>query len=112
MYTHRPLRVLLPLRLKPFTPIMPRPYSPKLVVGMDNHFSIRGFRAQNYQFELFELVLSSKLDKRFPVEQFEATVSHSAVPSPLLICRSSRSTWTTTAATTNKQTIKHINRQH
>ena len=30
-------------------------------------------RAQISQFELFELVLLLKLDKRFPVEQFEAT---------------------------------------
>ena len=39
-------------------------------------------RAQIYQFELFELILSSKLDKRFPVEQFEATASQSTAPSP------------------------------
>ena len=31
------------------------------------------------QFEPFELVLFLKLDKRFPVEQFEATVSKSTV---------------------------------
>ena len=37
-------------------------------------------RAQTSQFELFELILSSKLDKPFPVEQFEATVSQSTVP--------------------------------
>jgi hypothetical protein len=30
--------------------------------------------------ELFDLVLLMKLDKQFPVEQFEATVSQSAVP--------------------------------
>ena len=36
------------------------------------------------QFELFELILLFKFDKQFPVEQFEATVSQSAVPSPLL----------------------------
>ena len=41
-------------------------------------------RAQIYQFELFELVLLSKLDNQFHVEQFEATVSQSTVPSPLL----------------------------
>ena len=39
-------------------------------------------RAQISQFELFELVLLLKLDKQFPVEQFEATVSQSTVPSP------------------------------
>ena len=42
-------------------------------------------RAQIYQFELFELILLLKLDKRFTVEQFEATVSQSAVPSPPLL---------------------------
>ena len=38
-------------------------------------------RAQIYRFELFELVLLLELDKQLPVEQFEATVSQSAVPS-------------------------------
>ena len=38
-------------------------------------------RAQIQQFELFELILLMKLDKQFPVEQFEATVSRSTVPS-------------------------------
>ena len=33
--------------------------------------------AQNYKFELFELILIWKLDRRFPVEQFEATGSQS-----------------------------------
>ena len=41
-------------------------------------------RAQVVQFELFELVLLLKLEKQFPVEQFEAIVSQSAVPSPTL----------------------------
>ena len=39
-------------------------------------------RAQFVQFELFEFILLSKLDKQFPVEQFEATVSQSTVSSP------------------------------
>ena len=39
-------------------------------------------RAQIDQFELFELILL--LDKRLPVERFEATVSQSTVPSPSL----------------------------
>ena len=47
-------------------------------------FSIRAFRAQISQFELFELVLLLKLDKQFTVEQFEATVSQSTGPSPPL----------------------------
>ena len=34
------------------------------------------------QFELFELILLLKLDKRLPVEQFQAAVSPSTVPSP------------------------------
>ena len=41
-------------------------------------------RAQISQFELFELILLLKLGKQFPVEQFEATVSQSTVPSPPL----------------------------
>ena len=32
-------------------------------------------RAQNVKFEFFQLILLLKLDKQFPVEQFEATVS-------------------------------------
>ena len=42
-------------------------------------------RAQIDQCELLELVLLLKLDKQFPVEQFEVTVSQSTVPSPPLI---------------------------
>ena len=54
-----------------------------------SNFSIRAFRAgieraRICQFELFEPILSSKLDKQFPVERFEATVSRSSVPSPPL----------------------------
>ena len=41
-------------------------------------------RAQVSQFELFELILLLKLDRQLPVERFEATVSQSTVPSPLL----------------------------
>ena len=40
-------------------------------------------RAQISQFELFELILIWQLDEHFPVEQFEAAVSQSTVPSPL-----------------------------
>ena len=39
-------------------------------------------RAQIVQFELFEFILLSELDKQFPVEQFEPTASQSTVPSP------------------------------
>ena len=42
-------------------------------------------RAQISQFELSELILLLKLDKQFPVEQFEATVYQSTVPSPPLL---------------------------
>ena len=38
-----------------------------------SNLSIRAFRAQVPQFELFELVLFLKLDKQLPVEQFEAS---------------------------------------
>ena len=41
-------------------------------------------RTQIYQIELFKLILLLKLDKQLPVEQFEAAVSQSTVPSPLL----------------------------
>ena len=41
-------------------------------------------RTQISQFECFELILVLKLDKQFPAEQFEATVSQSTVPSPPL----------------------------
>ena len=50
-----------------------------------SNLSIRAFRARISQLELFELILLLKLDKQFPVEQFEATVSQSTVPSPPLI---------------------------
>ena len=39
-------------------------------------------RAQMSQFELVELILLLRLDKQFPVEQFEATIPQSTVPSP------------------------------
>ena len=41
-------------------------------------------RAQIYEFELFELILLLKFDKQIPVERFEAKVSQSTVPFPLL----------------------------
>ena len=40
--------------------------------------------AQIDQFELFELILLFELDTKLPVERFEAAVSWSTVPSPLL----------------------------
>ena len=39
-------------------------------------------RARISQFELVELILLSRLDRQFPVEQFEPKASQSAVPSP------------------------------
>ena len=41
-------------------------------------------RAQICQFELLELFLLLKVDKQFSIEQFEATLSQSRVPSPPL----------------------------
>ena len=41
--------------------------------------------SQIAQFEFFELIFSLKLHKRFPIEQLEATVSQSRVPSPLFV---------------------------
>ena len=41
-------------------------------------------RARISQLELLELILLLKFDKQFPVEQLEATVSQSTVPSPHL----------------------------
>ena len=41
-------------------------------------------RAQIYRFELFELIPLFKVDKQFPLEQFEAMVSQSTVPCPPL----------------------------
>ena len=37
-------------------------------------------------FELFEFILLLELDKQFPVEQSEATVSQSTVPFPPVRC--------------------------
>ena len=45
-------------------------------------FSIRAVRAQIVQFDFVEFIILLKLDKRFPVEQFEAAVPQSTVPSP------------------------------
>ena len=44
-----------------------------------SNFSIRAFRAQISQFELFELILLSKLNKQLSVERFEATASQSRI---------------------------------
>ena len=47
------------------------------------------------QFELFELILLLKLDKQFPVEQCEATVSQSTAPSPpSCLCGAMPCPWT------------------
>ena len=56
----------------------------KMILGRGDAAVGNPRRAQISQLELFELVLPIKLDKQFPVEQFEATVSQSTVPSPLL----------------------------
>ena len=41
-------------------------------------------RAQIYHFVFFELILFLELDKQLPVEQFEAAVSQSTLPSSRL----------------------------
>ena len=61
-----------------------------MVLGRGDDTAGSPRRAQISQFELFELILFLKLDKQFPVEQFEATVSQSTVPSPLLRCRNGK----------------------
>ena len=53
----------------------------RLKLGREDDTVGNPHRAQISQFELFELILLLKSDKQFPVEQFEATVSQSAVPS-------------------------------
>ena len=56
--------------------------------SLSSSFSIRAFWAQIYKFKHFEIILLFKFGKRFPVEQFEATVSQPTVPSPpLMIAR-------------------------
>ena len=54
-----------------------------VVIGRGDDKVGNPHRAQIHQFELFQLVLLLKPDKRFPVERFEAAVSQSTVP-PLL----------------------------
>ena len=43
--------------------------------------------AQNYQFELFELILLSNLDRQSPVEQFEPQYLTQQDPPPLKVGR-------------------------
>ena len=59
---------------------------------------IRPFRTQTYKFELFELILLLKLDKRFPVEQFEASraIRGSCISvsrTPLVRCATATTRW-------------------
>ena len=42
------------------------------------------FSSSNVSIRAVELILLLNLNKQFPIEQFEATVSQSTVPSPLL----------------------------
>ena len=63
---------------------MPCLHAPAMMLDRKGGTVGNPHRAQNSQFELFELIPSLELDKRFPVEQFEATVSQSTVPSPPL----------------------------
>ena len=55
-----------------------------ILFGRGNDAVGNPHRAQISQFEPFELILLLKFNKQFPVEQFEATVSQSTVPSPPL----------------------------
>ena len=57
---------------------------PRAVFGRGDDTVGSSHRAPISQFELFELILLLILDKQFPVEQFEATVSQSTLPSPHL----------------------------
>ena len=60
------------------------PRGPSRMVGRGDDAVGNPHRAQIVQFELFELILLFKLDKQFPVDQFEATISQSTVPCPPL----------------------------
>ena len=60
----------------------PRRISASRDIGKGDDTVGNPHRARISRFELFEFILLLKLDKRFPVEQFEATVSQSTVPSP------------------------------
>ena len=55
------------------------------VFGRGDDTAANPHGAQIVPFELFELFLLLELDKQFPVEQFEATVSQSTVHSPPLM---------------------------
>ena len=56
-------------------------YWTRLVGSGDDKVGIP-HQAQISQFDLFEFIMFLKLDKQFPVDQFEATLSQSTVPSP------------------------------
>ena len=64
-------------------PSPPRPLE-RLSLGRGDDTCGNPHRAQISQFELFELLLSLKLDNQFSIERFEAAASRSAVPSPPL----------------------------
>ena len=51
------------------------------IVGRGDDTVGNPHRAQIVQFELFDFILLLKLDKQFPVEQFEAAASQSTAPS-------------------------------
>ena len=55
-----------------------------MLLGRDDDMVGNAHRAQIVQFELFELILLLNLVKLLPVEQVEATVYQSTVPSPPL----------------------------
>ena len=61
------------------------------------------YRAQISQ---FELILLLKLDKQFPVEQFEATVYQSTIPCPLLLMLACR------RETGTPEVVRHVHELH
>ena len=73
-----------------YTPGAPAQLLARPIVGRRDDTVGNPHRAQFSQFELFELIFFSKADQRFPVDQFEATVSQSTVPSPPLTWGSKR----------------------
>ena len=64
------------------TPAQPFVATPFLGRGMIRLETLIELKFLNSSF--FKLILLLELDKQFPVEQFEATVSQSTVPSPPL----------------------------
>ena len=69
---------------RPATRARPKRVVTSTSLGRGNDTVGNPHRAQISQLELFELILLLKLDKQFPVEQFEATATRSTVLFPPL----------------------------